>query len=149
MGEAEQQFEDFLARYEPAIAAIGRDATARLRALLPAATCLIYDNYNALVAAFSTSGRPSNAILSIALYPRWVTLFLAAGASFEDPHGLLKGKGGVMRHIVLASAADIDRPEIGAMIAQALKMARVPLDHNRCGELIIQSVAAKQRPRRP
>jgi len=36
---------------------------------------MVYDNYNALVIAFSPNERPSDAIFSIALYPHWVNLF--------------------------------------------------------------------------
>ena len=69
---------------------------------------LVYDNYNALAIGFGPSERASEAIFSIVLYPRWVTLFFLQGAGLADPKRLLKGSGKVVRHIVLASAADLD-----------------------------------------
>jgi hypothetical protein len=70
-----------LAKYTPQIQAEARAARRILRGLLPTATEMVYDNYNALVFAFVPGDRPSEAILSIALYPRWVTLFFLRGAS--------------------------------------------------------------------
>ena len=50
---------------------------------------------------------------------------------------------------MLEAAADIDEPPFRALIAVALARAKVPLDPKQRRRLIIKSVAAKQRPRRP
>jgi hypothetical protein len=54
---------------------VARQARAKIRRLQPRAVELVYDNYNALAIAFGPTERPSDLILSIALYPRWVSLF--------------------------------------------------------------------------
>lgn len=69
------QLDGFLTKYSPKIAALGRAALKKMRQLLPGSFELVYDNYNALVVGFSPTARPSDAIFSIVLYPRWVNLF--------------------------------------------------------------------------
>lgn len=142
--------EGFIAKYSPKVAAEARSALARTRQLVPGAVEFVYDNYNALVVGFGPSARASEAVISIAVFPRWVTLcFLQGGPQLPDPKGLLKGNGKIARHIVLDSAADLEKPAIRSLIKEALARAVVPIDRTRRGRLIIRSVSAKQRPRRP
>jgi hypothetical protein len=143
------QLERFLDKYSPAVATLARACLAKMRARLPGAVQLVYDNYNALVIGFGPSERASEAVFSIALYPRWVTLFFLQGAGLPDPKRLLRGSGKVVRHIVLESAADFDRPDVQNLMATALKRAEPGIDLDAPGSLVIRSVSAKQRPRRP
>jgi hypothetical protein len=139
----------FLAKYDPAVAAVARAALARLRRRIPGATELAYDNYNALAVGFGPGARTSEAIFSIAVYPRWVSLFFLQGAGLKDPAKLLKGSGSRVRHIVLKQADDIGSEAIDALIAAALAAAKKPIDPKAKRQLLIKSVSAKQRPRRP
>ena len=145
----ESQLDGFLDKYTPAIAALARACLDRMRARLPGAVQLVYDNYNALAIGFGPSERAGEAIFSIALYPRWVTLFFLDGAGLPDPKHLLKGSGKVVRHIVLASATDLDLPAIQRLMAEALRRADPGIDPAASGSLVIRSISAKQRPRRP
>ena len=148
MPDAETQLELFLAKFLPEVAETGRAAVAKLRARLPHSDALVYDNYNALAIGFSPNGKTTHSFLSIALYPRWVSLFVSAG--LDDPLGLLKGSGGTVRHVVLAGGAgDLDLPAIAAFIDQSIARAASLIDPGRQGQLVIKSVSAKQRPRRP
>src|SRR5580700_7763599 len=123
MGEQSpaKQLAAFLAKFEPDVATIAKGALARLRKRLPGAYELVYDNYNALAVAFSPRDTSSAAIFSIAVYPRWVSLFFAQGARLPDPKKLLQGGGNRMRHIVLSSPHDICDPDVEALIRAALK----------------------------
>jgi hypothetical protein len=88
--------------------------------------------------------------MSIALFPRWVSLcFIQSGAKLSDPQGLLKGDGNRNRYIVLQSAKDLDTPAIRALIVEALARASVPIDTSARRRLVIKSISVKQRPRRP
>ena len=142
------QLAAFIARYTPEIGALANAVLARMRARLPGAVELVYDNYNALAIGFGPTERASDAIFSIALYPRWVSLFFLHGASLPDPQKLLKGKGNVVRHIVLEAVTDLDQPAVQKLIALALAGAATPLDSTSPGRIVIKSVSAKQRPRR-
>lgn len=147
MPDPQAQLEAFLARYLPEVAGTGRDAIGWMRSRLPQCDALVYDNYNALAVGFSPSGKTGHSFLSIALYPRWVSLFVSA--SLDDPHGILKGSGGTVRHVVLTGGAgDLETPEIVALLDQAFARAAGLFEDGRKGGLVIKSISAKQRPRR-
>src|SRR5262249_18408744 len=102
-----------------------------------------------LAIGFAPGERSSEAIFSIALFPRWVSFFFLQGRGLPDPHGLLQGKGSVARHIVLTTPTVLDRPEVRTLIDEALLNAKVPFDPAQPRRLIIKSISARQRPRRP
>ncbi|HVT98260.1 MAG TPA: hypothetical protein VHE33_12200 [Acidobacteriaceae bacterium] len=144
------QLDSFLDKFTPEIAAEARVALRRMRARLPGAQELVYDNYNALAIGFSPTERTSEALFSIALFPRWVSLFfLQNGTRLRDPDCLLEGSGNQARHIKLDKGAMIDDPGVQDLIAQALELAEKQIDPGQPRRLIIKSVSAKQRPRRP
>jgi hypothetical protein len=144
------QLDAFLDKFTPDIAAQARTALRKMRARLPGAIELVYDNYNALAIGFSPTDRASEAIFSIALFPRWVSLFfLINGTRLRDPAGLLAGNGKQARHIVLETSALLDAPAVQDLIAQALELSPQPIDPAQPRRLIIKSISAKQRTRRP
>ena len=53
---------------------------------------LVYDNYNALAIGFGPSEKTSKIVFSLALYPRWVSLFFAKGKGLPDPREAAAGK---------------------------------------------------------
>jgi hypothetical protein len=145
----EAQLEEFLARYAPAIAKDTRACLKKLRARIPGATVIVYDNYNALAIGFASSDKASDAIISVVPYPRWINLFFLQGANLPDPNQLLKGSGSRVRSIRLSAPSDLDKPEINDLILTALVNAKRPIAPGSKSTLIIKSVSAKQRPRRP
>ena len=144
-----RQWAAFLSKYDPAIAARAKAAVARLRKYVPGAVELVYDNYNALVVGFGPTERASDAVFSIALYPRWINLFFLNGVGLPDPHRLLRGQGKQVRSIQLKDLATLDEPAVRELMARALKRADPPLDGDGQGRIVIKSISAKQRPRRP
>jgi hypothetical protein len=120
-----------------------------MRKRLPHALELVYDNYNALAIGFAPTEKTSHTIFSIAVFPRWVSLFFLQAKGLEDPAKLLKGNGSVAKHIVLEDAAALDKPAIRALMKQAMEKAAVPFDEAVTRRLIIKSISEKQRPRRP
>ena len=149
---AETQLASFFATYEPAIAKLGKALRAKLRARLPGLSevVYVYDNQNSLVISYSPTRNGYDGLCSLALYPSGVKLFLARGAllSKSDPNKLLQGRGNGVRHVVLNTAADLDRPEIEALIAAALKLAKLRLDASAKGSVIIKAQEQRQRARR-
>ena len=146
---AQKQLDGFLDKYLPEIAAQARACLKILRSRLPGAVQLVYDNYNALVIGFGPSEKPSEAVFSLVLYPRYLRLFFLQGTKVPDPDGLLQGSGNVVRHIRLREPTDLNRPDVREVMAAAMETARVPFDPAARGALIIRSVSEKQRPRRP
>jgi len=145
---AEKQLAGFIDKFTPETAALIRAARRKMRALLPGAIEIVYDNYNFFVIGYGPSERPSEAIFSIAAQAKGVSLCFHQGARLPDPHGLLRGSGNVVRNVRLESAATLDGPEVRALIDVALQRAKKPLA-GATHRLIIKSVSAKQRPRRP
>jgi hypothetical protein len=147
--DAQGQLDGFIDRFTPEVAALARALLARARARMPGATIIAYDNYNALALGFGRSEKAGEAILSLAVMPRWVTLCFFRGTSLPDPHGLLKGEGSRIRHVRLHAPEEFDDPRVQALIAAALDLTDWPIDPAAVEGLVIKSISAKQRPRRP
>lgn len=140
---------EFLGKYTPEIRSQLKQCRAKLRALFPRGFELVYDNYNALVFGISPTERTSDAQLSIAGYPKWVTLFFLNGAQLKDPQHLLEGKGTRVRSIRLEDAAELNKPGIRALIAQAVEPHRAAFRAAPPLRTVVKSVSRKQRSRRP
>ena len=146
---AEAQLAAFLAKYSPEIADLAEDIRGEMRKLYPTALELVYDNYNALVIGYGPTEKPSEAIFSIVLYPKWVSLFFLQAKGLPDPDRILCGSGTVARHIVLPSASALYLPEVRALMQQAETRAKLLFDLKGAHRLIIRSISPTQRPRRP
>ena len=149
MDEAHAQLDGFIDKYTPEMAALTRALYARMKARVPGATILVYDNYNALAIGFAAGERVKDVVLSLAVFPRWVSLFFMQGRWLDDPHGLLKGSGNQVRHVPAITEASFGDPRLHALIEQALDKADQPIDPAGEQVLIVKSISPKQRPRRP
>lgn len=143
------QIAGFLRKYDSRVAATARACRVKLRAMVPRGFELVYDNYNALVFGFSPTIKAGDAVLSIALYPRWVTLFFLEGVTLSDPDRLLQGSGAQVRSIRLAAASDLDRDDIRRLICSAMEPQAGAFAAAAHTKTVVKSVSAKQRPRRP
>ena len=150
MTKPETLLASYFAKYEPAMAKLGKALRAKLRARLPGLfeIVYVYENQNALVIAYSPTEHGYQGLCSLALYPNGVKLYFTQGArlSPSDPNKLLQGRATV-RYVVLNATADFDRPEIEVLMAAALELAK-RLDAGVKGSVIIKAEAQKQRARR-
>ena len=71
------------------------------------------------------------------------------GKTLPDPKRVLSGGGNQVRWVRLSAASDLERPEIRALIRAGIAQAEPRFDAKTKRRMIIQSVSAKQRPRRP
>jgi hypothetical protein len=149
MATAQQQLDGFLKKYTPGIATLGRDAITHMRKRLPGAICPIYDNYNALAVGFGPDDRVKTLPLSIALYPRWGALFFMSGSTLPDPELLLSGKGARVRSIRFDTLDVLKSDAVDNLLTAAVLQAGWKLDPKARGKLVIKSISANQRPRRP
>jgi hypothetical protein len=100
------QLDSFLAKFTPEMAKSARGVLVATRKICPGAFELVYDNYNALAIGFATGERAVKDVwFSIAVYPKWASLFFFKSLPLKDPHKLLKGAGKTTRHIVLKDGA--------------------------------------------
>lgn len=144
-----RQVADLIARYTPEMAEAITACRRKLCARVPKGFELVYDNYNALAIGYAWADKASACLVSIAGYPRWVTLFFLYGKGLPDPEGLLQGEGVRVRSIRLQSPADLDRPAVRRLLDLALAphepdfAAAPPL------QTLVKSVATQRRARRP
>ena len=143
------QLAGFIAKFTPEMAARIRVLRAALRRRLPHAHELVYDNYNFFVIGYGPTERPSEAVFSLASQASGASLCFLWGAKLPDPKKLLRGAGNQVRSIKLPDAATLAQPDVEALIAAAIKLAAIPFDPTLRPRLIIKSISAKQRPRRP
>ena len=144
---AEQQLKEFIAKFAPDNQRLIRALRKALRARLPAANELVYDNYNFLVIAYCPTEKPTESFFSLGADKNGANLFFGYnGTKLSDPKKVLQGTGASNRFLRLESAEALERPEVQALIASAVAISK-PLSENK-GKLIIRTVSPKQRPRR-
>jgi len=146
--DAEKRLAGFIDKFDPKTQTLIRGVRRSVRRLLPTANELVWDNYNFFVIGYSPTERPSDSVVSIAAASNGVGLAFYRGSTLPDPKGILQGEGKQNRFIRLESAKVLERPEVRALVAAAVREARVPFPESGRGSLFIRSVSKKQRPRR-
>src|SRR6476469_2439762 len=147
--DAETRLQGFIDKFDPKHRTLIRAVRRKLRKRFPTATEMVYDNYNFFVIGYSPTERPSDAVVSIAAGANGVGLCFIQGARLPDPQKVLVGSGKQTRFIRLPAAAVLDRPEVKALLAAAVADAKTSFPLRGRVKLVIRSVSAKQRPRRP
>jgi hypothetical protein len=145
---AENQLAGCIDKFTPEMAKAIRAVRAALRKRLPSANELVYDNYNFFVIGYSPTLRPSDTMTMLVADAYGVRLAFYYGSALPDPAGILLGDGNQNRFIRLASARDLSKPEVEALIRAAIAQSKAPLPATGRGALVIRAVSAKQRPRR-
>src|SRR3954451_6403265 len=147
--DAAAELDIFIDKFTPEVGALTRALFVKMKARVPGATIMVYDNYNALAIGFGPNDKAGQAVLSLAVMPRWVTMCFLRGVDLPDPNGSLKGAGSRVRHVRLHTSEAFDDPRNQALIQAAFDRCETPIDPARDHQLIIKSISAKQRPRRP
>lgn len=129
------------------MATLTRTVLKTMRERLPGAVELVYDKANALVVGFCPDERASHVINSIAVYTNWINLYFFEGDTLPDPEGVLQGSGTMVRFVRLTSAADLGRPAVKALMAEALRRADPPLEPRAKGRIVIKQVTRARRPK--
>jgi hypothetical protein len=149
ISDPEAQLEIFIDKFDDELQSLIRTVRRTLRRRLPAANELVYDNYNFFVIGYSASERPSDSVAALVADAHGVRLgFPYTGAKLPDPHKLLRGSGNQHRAMMLDSADTISAPEVEALIAASLNVAKTAMPASGKGKLVIRLVSPKQRPRR-
>jgi len=143
-----KQLAGFIAKFDPPMQRRIRAVRAAVRKRMPTANELVYDNYNFFVIGYSSSERPSDAIVSIVASAKGVSICFIYGASLPDPDGILQGGGNQTRFVRLPSAATLAQAPVARVLRAAIADADPKLPSKGGGKLIIRLIAPKQRPRR-
>jgi hypothetical protein len=140
-----KQLDFFIGRFSPEIATQARAVLKRVRARLPGAIEMVYDKANALVVGFGPTEKPSEAIFSVVVYPRWILLYFLQGAALPDPNGRLQGAGKIGRHIRLTDAKTLDDPAVRELMDDAVELAEVPFTPGQKARIVIRQTTEKPR----
>jgi hypothetical protein len=140
----QDELDRIIAKQSPEMAKLTKAVLAKLRARFPGAVEMVYDKKRGLVVGFCPDERASSVINSIGVYSKWINLYFFEGDTLPDPQGILQGEGSIVRSIRLTSAADLDRPAVKALMAEALKRAQPPLNPKATRKVVI-----RQRPPSP
>mgnify|MGYP001813761006 CR=1 FL=1 len=65
-----------------------------------------------------------NLVFVISPFKEHVNLGIANGASLDDPHNLMSGKGKVHRHVKVKQSEQVNSPELRDLMQQALRIAQ-------------------------
>src|SRR5262245_31802162 len=140
------QLSALLSRFPPEIVALAKRCLPKLRRAFPGSYELVYEYSSSVVVAFGMSERGSEAIVAVAIFPRWVRLYF--DKSLPDPKGLLEGSGSKVRSVTLKAAADLDHGDLHALIEAAIKQSGVTFPRTGSTRMVIKSESKKRRPKR-
>ena len=111
-------FEDVIASAPPEIQALAQAARALLADVMPGVTEVPWARQK--IAGYGVGPKKmSQHFCYIAPFKKHLNLGFMYGARLPDPENLLEGKGADLRHIKIRSAADLERPELRALIEEA------------------------------
>ena len=132
------ELDKIIAKQPPEMAKLTRAVLAKLRPRFPGAVEMVYDKKRGMVVGFCPDERASNVINSIGVYSKWINLYFFEGDTLPDPEGMLQGTGALVRNIRVTAAADLDRPAVKALMAEALRRAQPKLDPHAKRKVIIK-----------
>jgi hypothetical protein len=110
---------------------------------------IVYDYRDALVLSFSPSGHGSEGVLAIRAGAEGVRLYFNQGKQLADPLNLLKGSGGMVRYVQVKNASMLARPEVRALIGEAIARSRMDVARGGQGSLTVRMTTARKRRLRP
>jgi len=143
----EAQLKTFLGRFDAKNQKLIRSLRTALRKRFPSANELVYDYSNSVVIGYSSTEAGIDSVVAIAGRADGVSLYLNQGHQLPDPKGILLGSGKQTRFIPVETATRLAHPDVKALIAGAVELAKVPMPSKGKGTLMIRSSAAKKKAR--
>lgn len=131
---------------------IVQDSALKIRQLIiettPQVYELVWDNYNAVAVAYSTSEQLKDAYCHFAVYSKHVNLGFNRGVELIDKKGMLKGKGKLIRHVSIHDSENFDKDYYQKLImdARIISEERNPnkLEEGFIFKSIVKSISAKK-----
>jgi len=115
---------EFLHRYEPPTQTLALGARALVLSELAPCHEYIFTMRSKVVLVYGPTERAiADAICSLAVFARHVTLTFHRGVHLRDPEGLLRGSGKIMRHVTLRAPADLENAGVRKLLSEARKEA--------------------------
>jgi len=151
MSKPSQDLITFIAPYPTTV----QDITLNIRTLIlnttPNAYELIWDNYNAVAVAYSTSEQLKDAYCHFAVYGKHVNLGFNRGIELVDKKKILKGKGKLIRHVSINDMENLDINYLQNLIMDARLLSEERNPKYISDEVVFKSVAKSisEKKRRP
>ncbi|GAB4242722.1 MAG: hypothetical protein Tsb0034_20270 [Ekhidna sp.] len=95
---------------------------AYLLSIHPKSNELLYHTH-ALTSLYSVSEKMGDAFCMIPIYTNHLNLGFNKGTLLKDPDKLLQGTGKLIRHIPVNQTEDYQKPEVEALIKEAISVA--------------------------
>jgi hypothetical protein len=114
-----REIDGFLEKYPPDIQQLVNKTRLLIAAVMPGMVEQV--DIPANLICYGTDRTNKGMICGIVIYPGYINLMLATGATLPDPDGLLVGTGKRARHVKIVSPEDVDAPGVRALIDAALK----------------------------
>jgi hypothetical protein len=146
---SEAELRGLIAKFAPAHQRLVGAMRRWLRRRLPTAHEVVYEYRDFFVISYSPNERGYEGVLAIRASANGVRLYFKSGKGLPDPAKLLRGSGKQTRWIGLEGASTLARPAVARLIDEAIARNCVPFSRNGRGPLVIRSVRAKERRRRP
>jgi len=121
-------FQHFLDFKDKGLIELYTDLRQFIFSIYPDANELLYHTH-ALTSAYSLSDRVSETYCLIPIYTRHLNLGFRKGTLLDDPTGLLKGTGKLMRHIPIVSKSDYRKnKEVETLIQNSIQFELEEMD---------------------
>jgi hypothetical protein len=143
----ESQLRSFVDRFDPKIQKLFRAVRTAVRELFPTANELAYDYGSHVVISYCPTEQAIESIAAIDGRADGVRLYLMNVPPSKDPKKLLQGTGKQARYVPVEAVSRLAHPDVKALIAASVQQAKIPLQSNGEGRLIIKSDGAKKRPK--
>lgn len=140
------RFAALLSRFPPEVVALVKASVPKLRRAVPYSHQVVYEYASSLVVSYGMSERGYEAIVAMSVTANGVQLYF--DKTLPDPRGLLRGTGTKVRSLTLASADDIDRRDVQALIKAAVAQAGVEGAHSGAATVIFKSDSKPAAPRK-
>jgi hypothetical protein len=147
---AEAEVRTLIDKFAPAHLRLVTAMRRSLRKCLPTAHEVLYEyqNQGAVVISFSPNGHGYAGVLGIRADADGVKLFFNHAKELPDPAKLLQGSGGQVRSIDVEGASTLARPEVVALIDEAIARNPLPFESAGRGSVVMSpSTSAKKRQR--
>lgn len=113
---------EFLAPYSPEVQALALKERALVLEVIPDAIEQI--DPSSKIIGYGFGRKMADIICVIMPYTSHVNLGFSRGAQLPDPKGLLEGTGKSARHVKMRTPADLQRPEVRALLKSAVALMK-------------------------
>jgi hypothetical protein len=138
----ETQARELIAKFAPEQAKLVAAMRKALRKRLPTAFEVVYEYRSWFVLSYSPTEHGYDGVLAIRGDADGVKFYFNQGKDLPDPEKLLKGSAQV-RYIDVEKSSTLNRPEVAALIDEAIARSKVPFPSAGKGSVVLSDSTKK------